>query len=148
MTHPRYEIRSSDDSLHYVFVSEGPKGRILKLVDYAYLDEIGVWNLGFGDYNANTGRVDDQVVSDNGDGRKVLATVVATLMFFFEQHPKETVLFTGSTTTRTQVYGRIIAMYYQEFSAEFVVTGLDDSFNEYPFDSSSEFAAYQIKKVS
>lgn len=118
MNQPRYEIRSSTDSLHYVFFSEEPKGRIPKLVDYAYLDDMAVWNLGFGDYNVNTGRVDDRVVSDNGDGRKVLATVVATLLRFFEQYPEETVLFTGSTAIRTRVYGRIITLCYSELVPE------------------------------
>lgn len=34
------------------------------------------WNLGFGDLDEKTGNISDSVVSDNGDGRKVLATVI------------------------------------------------------------------------
>jgi hypothetical protein len=148
MNHPHYEVRSSVNSQHYTFVSEGPKGKIVKLVDYFFLPDLGVWNLGFGDYNWETGQIDDQIVSDNGDGRKVLATVVFTLINFFDEYPNETVIFTGSTNLRTQVYGRIIANYFQDFSAQFVVKGLDESFNEYPFNSIQQFAAFQIKRVN
>lgn len=148
MNHPHYEVRSSVNSQHYTFVSEGPKGQIVKLVDYYFLPDLGVWNLGFGDYNWETGEIDDQIVSDNGDRRKVLATVVFTLLNFFDQYPDAIVIFTGSTTLRTQVYGRIIANYFQDFSAQFVVKGLDESFNEYPFDPIQQFAAFQIKRIN
>lgn len=38
-----------------------------------------VFNLSFGDKNAETGVIDDSAVSNNGDSEQVLATVVATV---------------------------------------------------------------------
>ena len=40
------------------------------------------YNVGFGDFDPKSGKINDLVVTDNKDREKVLATVVATAMDF------------------------------------------------------------------
>ena len=42
----------------------------------------GYYNLAFGDFNEETTEIDDNIITNNGDGIKVLATVVSTLYAF------------------------------------------------------------------
>ena len=87
MHQPRYDLVVSPNRSRYEFVSVGPKGSIQKIVEYAYINELSIWNLGFGDVNPVTGEISDDVISDNGDGRKVMATVFMTLFTFFKKIP-------------------------------------------------------------
>ncbi len=83
MNQAGYDVATSADQLHYEFVSKGTKGDIQKVVEYTYLAQLRMWNLGFGDLDKETGQVSDSIVSNNGDGRKVMATVIQTLFSFF-----------------------------------------------------------------
>ncbi len=47
----------------FEFYSEGPKGRIKKIVRFKKLDIDNVYNLAFGDENPETGDIDDSVIS-------------------------------------------------------------------------------------
>jgi uncharacterized protein DUF6934 len=68
------------------------------------LGSLGYFNLGFGDLNKATGKIDDLAVTDNQDRKKVLATVAATLLEFTRQFPDAAVYATGSTPARTRLY--------------------------------------------
>jgi hypothetical protein len=63
------------DATHktFEFLSEGPNGTIRKIVRYRPL-YLGVYNLGFGDWNEATMMMEDKVRSNNLDRDKVLAT--------------------------------------------------------------------------
>ena len=71
----------SSSRLDYEFDSEGPKGRIRKVVRYTLQNAGGIryFNLGFGDLNKATDKIDDLAVTDNQDREKILATVAANL---------------------------------------------------------------------
>jgi hypothetical protein len=148
MNYPHYDIQESISRLHFEFVSQGPKGHIRKVVDYSYIEELGVWNLGFGDYNAITRSIDDQIVTDNGDGRKVLATVIFTLNEFFIGHPEAIVFFTGSTERRTELYGRIIQQNIRDFSNRFLVEGVNQDGSTEAFNRSKSYFAYLISLLN
>lgn len=130
--------------MHFEFVSEGPKGKIRKVVDYSFIEELGVWNLGFGDYDPATKSIDDQVITDNDDGRKVLATVVFTLSEFFIGHPEAIVFFTGSTDRRTELYGRIIRQSIRDFSNRFLIEGVNQDGSTEVFNSVKLYFGYLI----
>ena len=73
----RYEYTRSQSFKEYSFFSEGPKGRIQKIVSYSYLgsqDGYDYYNLGFGDYDPVAKKVSDLKVSDNKDPDKVLTS--------------------------------------------------------------------------
>lgn len=55
-------------------------------------------------HDLQTDEVDDTVISDNGDGQKVLATVAATVYAFTDKYPEAWIYATGSTKSRTRLY--------------------------------------------
>ena len=78
MNLPRYQLKSGDKLTTFEFISEGPKGRIPKLIQISPTNVKDMYNLAFGDKDRRTGRINDTIISNNGDSEKVLATVVAT----------------------------------------------------------------------
>lgn len=49
MRDQHYDLDIAPSFMSYEFVSEGPKGRITKLIKYTETEEKGFYNLGFGD---------------------------------------------------------------------------------------------------
>lgn len=87
MNYPSYKYVTEESYFSFEFVSVGVKGKIKKVVQYTEMSVKGFYNLGFGDYNEETKEIDDEVVTNNGDGLKVLATVVSTLYAFTGKNP-------------------------------------------------------------
>ena len=117
----RYELKSDDQFTTFDFLSEGPKGKIEKIVQFTLISEDNLYNLAFGDRNYLTGQIDDKVVTDNGDSEKVLASVVAAIYSFCEKIPNALVYATGSTAARTRLYRMGINKYYDIVVDDFLV---------------------------
>ena len=83
---PRYSFKASRHFQTFEFVSEGPKGKIRKLIQFTPTNYSGVYNLAFGDKDMTTGEINDTVVSNNGDTEKILATVVASVLVFTQKN--------------------------------------------------------------
>ena len=120
MLQEQYEINIETDFQTYEFQSIGSKGNITKVVSYTEINVKGYYNLGFGDNDLVTGYVSDLKVTNNGDSKKVLATVSATLYAFSEKHPKAIVIATGSTQARTRLYRMGIANNLKEIEKDFI----------------------------
>jgi hypothetical protein len=118
-----YDVRQNKKSKAFQFTSIGKKGNIQKLVLYQQTGFENLYNLAFGDYNTVTKELDDLVVTDNGDGDKVLATVVSTIHKFFSQNPKAIVYLTGSTPSRTRLYRIAITKYLPVFEENYEILG-------------------------
>ena len=71
----KYDLKVSENYVAFRFTSTGKNGKILKGILFSFIEEIGVWNLAFGDIDEMTGEINDLNVSDNGDSEKILATV-------------------------------------------------------------------------
>ncbi|MDP3913131.1 MAG: hypothetical protein Q8R96_05265 [Bacteroidota bacterium] len=131
----KYELKSGEELEVFEFVSIGTKGKITKLVQYTPTNYKDLYNLGFGDKNAETGEVDDNVISNNGDGEKVLATVVATLYAFTDKHPEIMVYATGSTESRTRLYRIGITKFISDVETDFEIFGeLEEGWEEFKKD--------------
>lgn len=115
----KYALRSDGSYTVFEFISMGPKGDVHKLVHFQKTNEPGLYNLAFGDWNQETGELDDLAKTNNGDSEQVLATVVAALYAFFSKHPEALVYATGSTPSRTRLYRRGITKYYNEMVIDF-----------------------------
>ena len=100
---PKYQLKSSQELSSYEFISEGPKGLIIKRIQFTLINEENVYNLGCGDKDSN-GEIDDLVISNNGDSEKVLATVIAAVYAFCDKHPDVWIFAAGSTNSRTRLY--------------------------------------------
>ncbi|WP_414692628.1 DUF6934 family protein [Pedobacter sp.] len=64
MNLPQYPFQASSDFQTYSFYSDGPNGKIKKVVIYSLFQENPlIYNLAFGDENPNTGIICDTVNS-------------------------------------------------------------------------------------
>jgi hypothetical protein len=80
---PRYELIAEKSMMVFEFTSEGQNGHIPKLIKFSPTSIEEVYNLAFGDKDLDTGDIDDQSVSNNGDSEQVLATVVSAVLPFW-----------------------------------------------------------------
>jgi hypothetical protein len=130
MKYPRYDYASEGELTFFEFQSVGKKGNVKKVVEYTKMSVAGFYNLGFGDYDEVTQEIDDEIVTNNGDGLKVLSTVVSTLYAFTGRYPEAKVFATGSNEVRTRLYRMGISNNLEEIKQDFHVYGLkmDETF--------------------
>lgn len=121
---PRYELLSGDSRMVFEFTSEGPNGKIPKLIRFTEMDVKDIFNLAFGDKKSGTNEIDDEVISNNGDSRKVLATVANAVDIFTREYPSTWIYATGSTQSRNRLYQMSINKYLHEIITNFEVYGL------------------------
>jgi hypothetical protein len=129
----RYEYQTEDELNFFEFTSIGPKGNIKKVVEYSKVSIDNVFNLAFGDYDEKYDLLNDKTITNNGDSRKVLATVVSTVYAFTGKYPSSWIFATGSTETRTRLYRMGISNHLEELKEDFYVYGMkpDESFEEF-----------------
>lgn len=141
----KYLTEAGEDHLTYTFISEGPKGKILKIVLYQYVYE-NLYNLAFGDSNGKDYNFDDFIISDNKDTEKVLATVASTLYDFFEHFDGALVVAQGSTHSRTRLYRRYLTIFFEAIGKDFDLYGeLDGNLERFRFGF--DYQSFLIKKI-
>jgi hypothetical protein len=115
-------------------------------VRYYDLDLDNYYNLGFGDQDPITGDLDDLVITNNGDGEKVLATVAMTLFTFTTRYPNAKVYIAGSTEVRTRLYRMGITRHLSSIEMDFKVEGLLDG-EWQAFKKDTPYEAFLITKI-
>lgn len=124
MNEASYPVKRNQEIFQYEFFSEGPKGRIRKMIHFQSIDSVNnLYNLAFGDWNEEDGTIDDSVKSNNGDRQKILVTVAQTVFNFMELNPTVTILAQGSTDSRTRIYQMGIAAFWNEINKYFSISG-------------------------
>jgi hypothetical protein len=143
-----YSYPISDTYLGFEFDSAGPKGKIRKLVQYSPQNANGIayFNLGFGDLNQKTGKIDDLAVTDNQDREKILATVAATVLEFTQHFPDAMVYAKGSTPARTRLYQIAIAANWKEIEPLLYVRGYVQKKGWQPFRKNVNYQAFLAKR--
>jgi hypothetical protein len=106
-------------------VEEEMLGLKRKLI-YSKMDHPNVYNLGFGDYDAETKTIDDFSRSNNGDAEKVLVTVARTALPFTKNNPNAFIFLTGSTIARTRLYQIGITKYLDQLKEDFKIFGFTE----------------------
>lgn len=119
-----YELNRKS-SFVYIFYSEGPKGRIPKVIRFQRLDDLGrnTFNLAFGDLDEVHDKFDDKTVSNNGDLQKILHTVAKVVIDFLDSRPDAIILIKGSTDSRTRLYQMRIAGFLTHVIQQFEILG-------------------------
>ena len=143
----RYTYFTNSDYLNYEFFSEGPKGKVKKIVCFTKIkeEEPLVYNLAFGDVNDETGLIDDGVITNNADRDIVLATVANTVIDFTNHHGNHYIYARGSTPARTRLYQIGISGLLEDISTNFEVYGLRaDSWHA--FERNVNYEAFLIKR--
>ncbi len=107
--------------MSYRFTSEGTHGIVEKLIIFQATHIKHVFNLAFGDMNLKTGEIDDLIVTNNGDGEKVLITVATAVFEFTERYKNCFIYLEGSTKSRNRLYQMGITRYWKEISKDFEV---------------------------
>ena len=95
-----YEVDpvKGEDSIKYIFVSKGAN-QIIKVIAYDYVQELNglsLFNLGFGDYDIESDKINDTVDTNKGDHYKVFFTVLNTVPKFFAIKPNAIMAVQGS----------------------------------------------------
>jgi hypothetical protein len=138
-----YPFEVSEDYLFFWFESCSSGCTIPKIVEYEEIDE-GTFNLAFGDIDDN-GRLNDSVVSNNGDMQKVLATVVQTVLTFLEIYPGRRAYFSGNSPARNRLYRAILSRDIENWSEVFEVDGILEG-ERVSFHQSINFEGFIIKR--
>jgi hypothetical protein len=145
----RYQYFNSNDYHDYEFYSEGPNGRISKMVTFSRIPNTNpaIYNLAFGDLNTDTGELDDTVISNKQDRDIVLATVANTIAEFCNHHGNHYIYAKGSTPSPTRLYQMGITSLWQEISIDFEVYGLKDN-DWWDFEPKSyNYDAFLVKRM-
>ncbi len=127
---------------YYYFKSIGEKGKIVKVVAFSR-NEDNTCNLGFGDLG-NDGFIDDLVVTNNQDARKVLKTVAKIAIDFLVQNPTEVLKIEPVDYQRKQLYNNIFQRYFQDINTLFNIWGILNGEEEVY----TPFKSYDIFKIS
>ncbi|BAU52825.1 DUF6934 family protein [Mucilaginibacter gotjawali] len=142
----RYPYFASNDFKDYEFYSDGPKGRIRKVIMYTKIqDNPAMYNLSFGDADVETGIVYDDVISNNQDRDTVLATVANTINEFCDHYGNHWIFATGSTQSRTRLYQMGIARLWREINIDFDVYG-EKNGKWQPFHMGVNYDAFLVKR--
>jgi hypothetical protein len=141
----RYELKAGHNLTTFEFLSEGPKGEIIKLVQFQQMNLPNLYNLAFGDLDLSTGKLDDKVITDNSDSEKVLATVVAAVYAFTGQYPDAWVYATGNTGTRTRLYRMGINKYLDIVEEDFDI--MDEQQSEWEwYEKGKDYNAFAVHR--
>ena len=103
------------------FISVDSKGIIQKIIEFRRIQN-SRWNLSFGDVKDNDWA--DNVVSDNGDLRKVLQTIANAIHLFFDHYPEDEIFIAPLDKQRKLLYNRIFQQKWQEIEPVFTVKSI------------------------
>jgi phage anti-repressor protein len=145
MSHDTYELEMADSIMVFEFVSEGPKGLIRKRVHYQKTIQEDTYNLAMGDVNSETDKIDFQVVTDNNDTEKVLATVAKTVYIFIDTFPEAHIYAKGGNSARNRLYRIGISNNLEAISKQFAVYGLLEGIGWVPFEKNINYLAFTLK---
>lgn len=145
MHQERYTVEIEESATAYEFTSEGINGKVKKMVIYDRLKYDWIYNLAFGDKDEITGSIDDYKITNNGDSKKVLATVACTLYTFTDKFPDAFIIALGNNKARTRLYRMGICNNYDIIKNDFYVFGsLNDIW--YPFEKNVDYEAFLVTR--
>lgn len=146
----RYDFKADSENLNFEFFSEGPRGRIKKIIRFLKLDSLDsdkvIYNLGFGDYNEVKDDIDDLVTSDNNDSQKILATIANATISFTDRYPTAYVFAKGTTPSRTRFYVMGISKNLKEITTLFEIWGAVSETEWELFEKNKAYLALLAKR--
>jgi hypothetical protein len=147
MKYEGYEAAGiADDLSTFEFLSDGRRGKFLKLIVFRRTEYENLFNLVFGDMTTG-GRIDVNAVSDNGDRNKILATIVSAIDKYTLRYPERMIYFTGSTEARTRLYRMAVGLHLEELSLTYDIFAQMESQNQLvKFQKNMEISAFVIRR--
>jgi hypothetical protein len=146
MDQKKYDFRVGDSLMEFEFYSEGPRGRVKKMVIFTPWQTNGMtlFNLAFGDWDEEKNALDDLAITNNNDKDKILATVAATVLEFTNQFPHAFVYAKGSTPARTRLYQIGIVTNWNEISRFMDVYGYTSNKIWQVFQKNVDYEAFLV----
>lgn len=142
----KYDTEISSQHTVYEFISVGRHGHIKKIIALTPFSEgSSLYNLGFGDLVEATGDWTDKRISNNGDRRKVLATVAAAVADFLNWHPNAAVYARGNEAMKNHLYRRGIESVFSEIEHQYEIQGYTESNEWEPFKQDRPYEAFLIQ---
>jgi hypothetical protein len=138
-----YEVSNKEENRLFEFISTGPKGRIIKVVKYSETEMLNLYNLSLSDKDPITGHTDNEIVSNNGDTKKVLATVAATIRTFADKHPGVWIQIFAAEEVRARLYRMTISNNLPAILQHFNVLGVSNN-QPFEFEKSGEYEAFLL----
>jgi len=152
-----HEFHIANDLLQFYFLSEGDKN-IVKVVQYQYVKDFDgrpLFNLGFGDFDMESGAVSDEELSNNKDHYKVFHTVLNTVPRLFDAYGNIILMAQGSDSKkeyidncrascskkcgpgpcknahrRIKIYRSFVDKYFEELSETYIFMGSEGVGNQ------------------
>lgn len=148
MQYPSYSFTTDRENSIYEFTSIGENQAIKKLIIFTPVKgEYKVYNLSFGDrtnYDGDLLRIDDRIVSNNGDMNKVLATIFRAVLDFTKDKGFYKIVFRGSTPSRTRLYRMVLSTNYEELSEYFNIYGVHSNGTVVFFAKNTDYQGFLI----
>jgi hypothetical protein len=139
-----YPFLHNQEKWYFEFESIGSKGVITKIVLFTKIKN-RLWNLGFGDKLEDDW--DDEVISNNGDLIKVIATVAAIANDFSEKWPARVIFIDPVDEKRKSLYNAVFKRNQTEIEQTFQILGFYRK-HWRPFDAQKMFDKFQISRKS
>ncbi|MCE7058693.1 DUF6934 family protein [Dyadobacter sp. CY343] len=106
-----YPFALNEAETHYKFQSIGKKGIVEKAISFSPIAP-QIHNLALLDYCPVRRDYVDDTVTDNGDVPEIMATVMAVVLKYLEDHPENLVALSGNSKARTRLYQISIGSFY------------------------------------
>jgi hypothetical protein len=138
----------SPNKLEFKFVSEGPAGKIIKVIQFSQTGYKKIYNLAFGNLRPD-GSLDDQAISNNNDRNKILRTIVTAIHEFYSVYSDKFIFFCGNTPQRNRLYRMALAINLTELRNEFHIYGLikkDGRLERVNFRTGVDYFGFMIKR--
>ncbi len=140
-----YPINKGNEEFTYEFESIGKKGIIRKIVRFVRVRELDYFQFGFGDLDEKTGKIDDIIVSNNGDTALILATLGKIIEQFTAQFPTSWIHAKGNTATRNRFYCLILSKNLALIEEKYQLFGLYKGVLK-PYEPNKPYTAFLLKR--
>lgn len=146
MHYEAYTLNANKENTRFHFKSKGKRGIFEKVILITRINHY-LFNLSLLDYDLTAKQYSDIAITDNGDLPEVLATVLAAVKIFLNEHPDKSIYFEGSTSARTRLYQIVINKIYDPFTSEFEIFGMKNSVWT-QFEANINYDGFLIEKRS
>jgi hypothetical protein len=130
----------------YWFVSSGKQGDVYKGVWFQSFPESEWFNLAMGDINLQTGKVEFDELTGNGDARRVFATVGEIVRRSTASFPERKIFMSGNTPDKRRSYSFMTGWYLDEIQEEFDVWGAHTGGEFQSFEKDKVYDAILVKR--
>ncbi|HEY4289968.1 MAG TPA: hypothetical protein VGN00_22865 [Puia sp.] len=117
------ELKATPDYSHFLFTSRGIAGSTTREVRFIQ-KETDIFNLEIGDFNPDGQSYAG--ITDNGDIKNVLTTLVMIIELYLEQYPTRVIRLKGNTREKSRLYRLALDMHVDVLNQHFDISMEDD----------------------